>query len=210
MDGLTTVLTCEAAVTKNAPNRMKLAIADAKDSSFDSAVFLGAGTLLSTPRLTVNKTGNGLGTVTSAPAGITCGTTCSTTVTTGTTVTLTATQAPGSTFTGWSGGGCSGTGPCTLTLTADTTVTASFANARVLAWGSDLNGRLGDGGTNTDQPTPVPVSGMGPGSDRVVDVAAGRHSLALRADGAVLAWGTTATDSWATAVPTPTSPPRCR
>src|SRR5262245_18369799 len=35
----------------------------------------------------------------------------------GTTVTLTATPATGSTFTGWSGGGCSGTGTCTVTLT---------------------------------------------------------------------------------------------
>jgi len=41
-------------------------------------------------------------------------------------VTLTATPAAGSIFTGWSGGGCSGTGSCTVTLLAVTTVTASF------------------------------------------------------------------------------------
>jgi hypothetical protein len=32
----------------------------------------------------------------------------------------------GSTFTGWSGGGCSGTGTCVVTLGADTTVTPTF------------------------------------------------------------------------------------
>ena len=33
-------------------------------------------------------------------------------------VTLTATPASGSTFAGWSGGGCSGTGTCTVTLSS--------------------------------------------------------------------------------------------
>jgi hypothetical protein len=32
----------------------------------------------------------------------------------------------GSVFTGWSGGGCSGTGPCVVTVTSATTVTATF------------------------------------------------------------------------------------
>src|SRR5438105_4945579 len=44
----------------------------------------------------------------------------------GTTVMLTARTASGSAFRGWSGGGCSGTGTCTLTLTANTTVFARF------------------------------------------------------------------------------------
>src|SRR5438093_768142 len=41
-------------------------------------------------------------------------------------VTLTATPASGSTFTGWSGGGCSGTGSCSVTVTAAVSVTATF------------------------------------------------------------------------------------
>ena len=38
----------------------------------------------------------------------------------GTPVTLTASAAAGSAFTGWSGGGCAGNAPCTLTLSANT------------------------------------------------------------------------------------------
>jgi hypothetical protein len=77
--------------------------------------------------LTVQKSGAGSGTVTSSPAGISCGSTCSASFASGSTVTLTATPASGSTFTGWSGGGCSGTGTCQVTLSASTTVTATFA-----------------------------------------------------------------------------------
>ncbi len=49
------------------------------------------------------------------------------TYTYGTTVVLTMGAVdPGWTFTGWSGGGCSGTDPCTVTITGNTTVTANF------------------------------------------------------------------------------------
>jgi hypothetical protein len=49
MDGLTKTLTCEASVTPNQTNHMKLAIADASDSSWDSNVFLKSGSLSTTP-----------------------------------------------------------------------------------------------------------------------------------------------------------------
>jgi len=76
--------------------------------------------------LTVSKAGNGTGTVTSSPTGISCGGDCSESVDSGTSVTLTATPNSGSVFTGWSGGGCSGTGTCTVTVSAATTITATF------------------------------------------------------------------------------------
>ncbi len=80
--------------------------------------------------LTVTKGGDGQGTVTSSPAGINCGADCTETVNYNSMVTLTAvaasTLSTDSTFTGWSGGGCSGTGTCVVTVTAATTVTASF------------------------------------------------------------------------------------
>jgi hypothetical protein len=41
-------------------------------------------------------------------------------------VTLTAGAAEGSTFAGWSGGGCSGTDPCTVTLATSVAVSARF------------------------------------------------------------------------------------
>jgi hypothetical protein len=79
------------------------------------------GTFLS---VTVNKAGTGSGTVTSSPDGIHCGTTCNAAFADGTVVTLTASAAGGSTFAGWSGGGCGGTGTCQVTTNA--TVTATF------------------------------------------------------------------------------------
>jgi uncharacterized repeat protein (TIGR01451 family) len=90
--------------------------------------------------LTVSKAGSGTGSVASSPAGIDCGATCVAAFVSGTTVTLTATASAGSTFAGWSGGGCSGTGTCTVTLNADTTVAATFtaqaatARARQVGW----------------------------------------------------------------------------
>jgi hypothetical protein len=48
----------------------------------------------------------------------------------GSVITLRAEAAPSSNFSGWSGGGCSGNGECTVTLSADTTVRAQFSAAR--------------------------------------------------------------------------------
>jgi uncharacterized repeat protein (TIGR02543 family) len=75
--------------------------------------------------LAVARTGAGTGTVTSAPAGISCGGDCSE-LYDGETVTLTATPAPGSTFAGWSGACTNATGDCVVEMTADRTVTAMF------------------------------------------------------------------------------------
>ncbi|CAK0745986.1 hypothetical protein CCP3SC5AM1_1320001 [Gammaproteobacteria bacterium] len=81
--------------------------------------------------LIVTKTGTGSGTVMSNPSGITCGTDCSENYALNTSVTLTASATTGSSFAGWSGGGCSGTAnTCTVTMNAAKTVTATFnANA---------------------------------------------------------------------------------
>ena len=57
--------------------------------------------------ITVTLAGTGTGTVASAPAGIACAPTCTATFPMGTSVTLTATPTAPSTFSGWSGGGCS-------------------------------------------------------------------------------------------------------
>ena len=75
--------------------------------------------------LTINKSGTGSGTVTSSPSGISCGSACSHNYTDGTSVTLTAVASSGSSFAGWSGA-CSGTGTCTVSMTAARTITATF------------------------------------------------------------------------------------
>ena len=77
--------------------------------------------------LTVTVTGSG--TVSSTPAGISCGADCSESFPIGSAVMLTPTPDVGSTFAGWTGGGCSGTGACTVMVAAMTTVAATFACA---------------------------------------------------------------------------------
>jgi streptogramin lyase len=102
--------------------------------------------------LSVAPSGSGSGTVTSAPSGINCGTTCNASFFVNTQVTLTAAAASGSTFAGWSGGGCSGIQTCTVTMTASTTVTAKFVqdsttNIQLLAAVLPLSRSVEVGGT---------------------------------------------------------------
>ncbi len=70
MDGLTTVLQCNALVTPNATNHMKLAIADGSDSSLDSNVFIKAGSLVSGSSITGSLSGGAQqGATITVPAG---------------------------------------------------------------------------------------------------------------------------------------------
>ena len=76
--------------------------------------------------LTITRSGSGMGTVTSSPAGVDCGTMCSAEYVSSTSVTLSAAASTGSRFAGWSGEGCSGTGTCTVTMSQARDVTATF------------------------------------------------------------------------------------
>jgi serine/threonine protein kinase len=76
--------------------------------------------------LMVIKAGTGSGVVTSSAVGINCGSDCQEFYASNTPVTLNATSDIGSTFTGWSGGGCSGAGTCTVNMNAAQAVTATF------------------------------------------------------------------------------------
>ena len=117
---------------------------------------IAAFTLVDSYTLTVTKSGTGGGTVVSTPSGLDCGPLCSVFFTSGSSVTLTATADAGSTFAGWSGGGCSGTGACTVSMSATQSVTATFT-----ASGGGGNGgsfaltvnKLGTGGGTVSSPS---------------------------------------------------------
>jgi hypothetical protein len=95
--------------------------------------------------LSVAGSGSGQGTVTGS--GINCTSnggstsgTCASFYAFGTQISLTATPAGGSTFGGWSGEGCSGTGTCQVTMTQSRSVTAIFSS------GGDASDLIVDGG----------------------------------------------------------------
>ena len=75
--------------------------------------------------LTAVKDGTGSGTVTSTPGGISCGATCSANFDEGQAVSLSAVAGGTSSFAGWSGS-CTGTGPCSVTMSQARSVTATF------------------------------------------------------------------------------------
>lgn len=105
--------------------------------------------------LTISKSGTGSGTVTSSPAGINCGTDCSENYNQGTTVTLTASPGATSQFNGWSGGGCSGTGPCAVTLGSDTVVIAEFAPLPPSTYALTVSRQGTGGGTVASSPAGI-------------------------------------------------------
>jgi uncharacterized repeat protein (TIGR02543 family) len=77
--------------------------------------------------LTVTKAGTGTGTISSNPLPVSGDVnTGSATFSWNELVTLSALPDVSSTFTGWSGEGCSGTGPCVVTMSVARSVTATF------------------------------------------------------------------------------------
>src|ERR1039457_1313585 len=65
-----------------------------------------------------------------------------------------------------------------------------WANTRPFAWGWNSKGQLGDGSqTQRQLPVPVTATGVLAGKTVVALAAGGAHSLALRSDGTVAAWG---------------------
>jgi len=78
--------------------------------------------------LTVDKTGSGTGVVTNTLATINCGSSCQETFLRGTTIKLKAKADANSVFRGWSGA-CTGTArTCTMVMSDDHTVTATFVS----------------------------------------------------------------------------------
>ncbi len=151
-------------------------VADCGIGTQPDLVFRLNGTVVPRHTLTVGRAGSGAGAVTSNPAGIGCGADCSESYAEGTAVTLTATPNDDSTFTGWSGSGCSGTGTCNVTMDAAKSVTATFtqptltvgkagtgsgtvtSNPAGIDCGSDCSERYGQGTAVTLTATPGPGS----------------------------------------------------
>lgn len=124
--------------------------------TLDRALTVSA-TFVPVPRLwlTVARSGEGQGRVTSDPAGIDCGQRCRDRYADGTVVTLTATPAAGAVFIRWSGV-CSGNGACTVTMTSQKSVTAEFGSGSAASGGSVVAGTLSTGTaglTLTGQPS---------------------------------------------------------
>jgi hypothetical protein len=130
--------------------------------------FLAAGTaggpLATTVGLVVQKAGSGTGKVTSFPGGIDCGSTCKQLYSRNGHVTLTPTSAPGSTFTGWNGGGCFGYAPtCEVTMNVAQTVVATFEAIQPPALPDLLTARTSTTATATftvcdDSPGPLTIA----------------------------------------------------
>lgn len=93
----------------------------------DGETFGATRTFTTNPNVKVVFAGTGHGVVNSSPNKGGCGgPTCTLSLTAGAQETLTATADTGSVFAGWSGGGCTGTKPCTITPTTNATITATF------------------------------------------------------------------------------------
>ncbi len=85
-----------------------------------------SGSGVSPAILAATADGTGAGAISSTPRGINCSTTCSANYFVGTVVTLMATPNTGSTFAGWNGCDSASGNSCTLTMTYDKNVTATF------------------------------------------------------------------------------------
>jgi hypothetical protein len=108
-----------------------------------------------TQSITVGKAGTGTGSVKSSPSGISCDLNCSRNVAAfaeGASVTLTAVPTKSNEFAGWSGGGCSGTGTCTVAMSEAQAVTAEFG---VTKYNLEIEKQGGGTGSIKSKPTSI-------------------------------------------------------
>jgi hypothetical protein len=139
---------------------------DAEEDESVSATF--ALDALGYPRaFALDVTRSGGGSVSSTPLGvIDCGSVCATGFSGGASVTLSATPAAGNAFAGWRGA-CTGNGACTVAMTQDRSVTASFAPTPAPTGTSTLT---------LHNHTPPPSGGFGSAGTAPVRVEWGGHS----------------------------------
>lgn len=162
-------------------DNVTITVEDADEKQVSSSLPLELGSNVRS--LEVATAGNGVGEVDSSPDGIAaCGTAggaCQAFYEASTMVTLDAQPGAGSTFAGWSGGGCSGTAICQVALAADSTVSARFTKTALPAGGGERSPP--PVGTPPSQATPLPA-GLKIGS---VSRAAGNRGLAVTVRGKI-------------------------
>ena len=137
------------------PDGKIVAVGGTGSNTNEFAVFRyegGGGPIPTYHRLTISKTGQGSGH--SFCGQVSAGSQCSGDFEAGDTATLQASPDNGSTFVGWSGGGCSGAADCQVTMSGDTQVTATFT---LSGSGRGTGGGGSDGGGNPS-PTPTPTN----------------------------------------------------
>jgi hypothetical protein len=111
-------------ITQSCSANGRVRCADGTTSPSCTCASCGVGLPL-TFSLSVGRDGNGLGLITSTPAGISCGSVCRASFSSGSYVTLRATANAGSAFSGWTGA-CTGTGSCGVLMTGTRSVTSRF------------------------------------------------------------------------------------
>jgi hypothetical protein len=119
----TVTVTTPVASVGTVPVTLTTAESDATDAAPATSSFTFTQPPAQT--LTVHRSGNGAGKITSSPGGISCGGTCSHHFTYGISVSLKAKASTGSRFVGWSGA-CSGKSTCKVTANQALTATAKF------------------------------------------------------------------------------------
>jgi alpha-tubulin suppressor-like RCC1 family protein/subtilase family serine protease len=150
------------------------------DDPNNPSVFVSLSGRGSLYELTANKDGDGTGTVASSPLGIDCGADCTEAFDPGTAVTLTATADANSTFNGWTGGGCAGTGACLLTISADTTVTATFNERRPDLTVTQVNGTVN--ATQLDGTATVKNEGTGSAGSSILGIYLSEDNIITTSD----------------------------
>jgi hypothetical protein len=108
---------------------------------------------VSTYKLTVAKSGTGSGIASADNVNeIRCGDKCAYSYPKGTQVRLYTTPSDDSTFSGWSGGGCSA-GDCIVTMNSDVNVVAAFNLKSIITWYKDADKDKYSDGTTKNSPT---------------------------------------------------------